>query len=769
MILAVSTLFFFAAVFFSILSLVIRLRPLPLAGALPVALAGVIALEAVLLNLLSLFHLVTRRGVFSAHLLFLSCWLLWIVGRERNFLVRCVQRLSGASRRMLSQPVTVLLLPVVLLCLFLALLYPPNTWDSMTYHMARVAHWMQQQSVAYYPTNIGRQNEMGPGAEYLILFFQILTRTDYLANFVQLFSFCLLPGSLFYILRVFKVSKKLSAPVVLLTITTPMAFMQAVTTQNDLVCTVITQAIIISAVRLFSGAVQRVGRGDYVLLGVCLAAGFLVKPIALIAAAPFFGFGLLLQGKKLIDGDNLRKTISGLVILLITVGVIAGPDILRKVEHQVDRPEVYPLLSGWNTDRLVNPLRITGQNTPWPKRTQAFFDQIGFSGDLLTDNVFKPHQDLIGNPVQLLLLSGLAFITLLALPFVFFHPKKYFSVFCYSVAPLLAWVLFGLIVKNQIWIARLQLPIFFLLPFSFLFIARLLALSPLTLRLSQFFLVAIASFSFLYSFFALTHHQGRPLTMNTFWGEFPSRLAGYYIDRHVKREHDSVLNTARQQQCHRIGLLIDGDTWDYPLTWRIMSAGGETRHVRPRATDDWACILYLGTVKDKNIPKKGLQWLPTEDNHVWIRNLEYEFARSETVCNRAAGEDELARVEPLHAVHITGRNGEAVIRVTGDDPYVQLPSFSCESGYSAVLKLVVSSPEESSAQLFYLTKKNNDFSQDFSIVERLRPGKNILFFFLPVDILTGRLRLDFGSSSGVYTIHSMEVRTIIDDTVTSWR
>ncbi|NEQ81489.1 MAG: 4-amino-4-deoxy-L-arabinose transferase, partial [Moorea sp. SIO2I5] len=35
-----------------------------------------------------------------------------------------------------------------------AMVAPPNTWDSMTYHMSRVLHWMQHHSVAHYPTHI---------------------------------------------------------------------------------------------------------------------------------------------------------------------------------------------------------------------------------------------------------------------------------------------------------------------------------------------------------------------------------------------------------------------------------------------------------------------------------------------------------------------------------------------------------------------------------------------------------------------------------------
>jgi len=56
------------------------------------------------------------------------------------------------------------------------------------FHMSRVVHWIQNKSVAHYPTHILRQLHQNPWSEFGILQFQILSSSDRLANLVQWFS-----------------------------------------------------------------------------------------------------------------------------------------------------------------------------------------------------------------------------------------------------------------------------------------------------------------------------------------------------------------------------------------------------------------------------------------------------------------------------------------------------------------------------------------------------------------------------------------------------
>src|SRR5438067_1370320 len=43
-----------------------------------------------------------------------------------------------------------------------AAIFPTTNWDSLTYHLPRVLHWIQEQSVEHYPTNNTRQIEFPP-------------------------------------------------------------------------------------------------------------------------------------------------------------------------------------------------------------------------------------------------------------------------------------------------------------------------------------------------------------------------------------------------------------------------------------------------------------------------------------------------------------------------------------------------------------------------------------------------------------------------------
>ncbi|MCI5208404.1 MAG: hypothetical protein D3910_06330, partial [Candidatus Electrothrix sp. ATG2] len=328
---------------------------------------------------------------------------------------------------------------------------------------------------------------------------------------------------------------------------------------------------------------------------------------------------------------------------------------------------------------------------------------------------------------------------------------------------LISWVLFGFIVKNQPWISRLQLPVFLLLPCSCILLSQLVKHTKKQLQLFRIVLSAAALFSMMFSFTALAQNKYRPLRLSNFWGDFPSREDGYYIIRNLKAEHDLIIEMAGKLQCPRVGLLSFGDTWDYPLTWRLMELGAEVQHIKSQETDEWSCIMYQA--EDRQIPLKGLRWLQVKESPIWYRNLKYEFNRDQKYNKSGKGKLDLSNVIGEHKVNVFQKNNGLSLQVTGEDPYLLLPNFASTDHESAVLRLTITSMSKSSIQLFYMIDNENQYSQQHSIIKNIQPGKNELYFFLPVNRIKERLRLDFGVSGDEYTLHAAALRPVVSTQV----
>jgi len=110
---------------------------------------------------------------------------------------------------------------------------PPSTWDSLNYHMPRVAQWAQQRSLRPFPTGIEVQNSRAPGAEMLILHLYVLGRGDRLANFVGWVAFAASVLAAGLIAQQLGGGSRTQLAAGLLSAATPMAIVQASSTMTD--------------------------------------------------------------------------------------------------------------------------------------------------------------------------------------------------------------------------------------------------------------------------------------------------------------------------------------------------------------------------------------------------------------------------------------------------------------------------------------------------------------------------------------------------------
>ncbi len=737
------------------------IRPMPVPGCLPIVLAAFVGLESIVLNGLSLFNLVNRPWVIGIHATILAVYLAHAVLFRKSILTRHVCRFFSFVKQIYRNCTYRLLIPLVLILALTALVYPPNNYDSMTYHMARVAHWIQNGSVDYYHTPIWRQNRMGPGAEYIILFFQIITGSDRLANCVQLLAYILLFPSLVYIMRIIKIRRDVSPLIAVICLTAPMALMQATSTQNDLVASVMTLAIIISSARVFGGKISRMTIGEYALAGLSIGSAFLVKPTAIVVSAPLLMIGLVFQLKSIFTHTTVfKKCVTGAAVASVLLVAVAGPDIARKGNKALKSPAVYPILDKWSVSRAWNPVRSMRQNLPFSQLSDEISEKIGFSGKPFPSQAFRLHEDYVGNHIQILVLITVTLIGGCLFPYaILTAPGR--NAILLSLYPAAAWVLFSLLIRDEPWVTRLQLPLIFTLPFGFAYISKLIKPKLVWYKSTLIIIQVVCLGSLSYGYVAAAQNSSRPLRLEHFWGATPSRNKAYYKNKGGQKSHDHLLRAADKLQCRRIGLLYGGDSYDYPITWRAMEHGLQTRHVSAKKDSNWPCLLHVLDLSPKKVARLGDQWISAGgDGRTFYRNIESRFKNSKHVCLRLDSTGGFEDVRALHEVSIETTGDGFSLRSSGNDPQIRLPDFSCPDAHSAILRVELSSPADTVLQLFYRSESEAHFSEKHSYHKKIKRGNNLAYFLLPIDHINGPLRLDPGTVQGSFTLHSIEVRSL---------
>ena len=359
----------------------------------------------------------------------------------------------------------------------------PNTWDSMTYHLSRVMHWQQNRSMAFYPTAIQRQLAFGPWAEMAVLQFQVLTGSDRLANFVQLFAAlgCAAGVSLLVKQLGGNFWGQLFAALAFATI--PMAILQATSTQNDLVTALWCTAFVALLLQERTGY-DGVARA--LLIGAAGGLAVLTKVTALIFLAPF-SIWYAVQSVRRERWNAWRSPIMSLGVAIVVV----SPHALRNIGLFGNPLGVAPgpELSGYNNEvlgiptLLSNVLRNSSLQLAVPSQrinaaAQSLVESshgplgIGASDPRTTWDgarygvIFSMYEDSAGNPLHfLLLVFGAAVV---------FRPRTS-ALVVFEICALSAFALFCLLLRWQPWNTRLMLPLLVLaVPPTAILLSRLL-------------------------------------------------------------------------------------------------------------------------------------------------------------------------------------------------------------------------------------------------------------------------------------------------------
>lgn len=271
---------------------------------------------------LSLFHAITPVGLALSWLLVLLALLVVLRRRLPMGYDRLREQLKVRLRRTDVALFSILGL-FVTGSLSRAVLYPPSNWDSLTYHLPRVFFWLQNQSVAHFPTAEPRQLFSSPFANYAVLHVQAMTGGG--DRFVGLPH---VAAYVFMLVAVSLIALRLGATTrgqwfaTLTAASVPMAILQAPTTQNDLMCA--TWCLI--AAYGVVGLVEALTTDDDSAISIsawslwaagAAALAFLTKPTAVFVLAPFAVWLLVTLARSATLSRSLRVLGLGLIAAVL--------------------------------------------------------------------------------------------------------------------------------------------------------------------------------------------------------------------------------------------------------------------------------------------------------------------------------------------------------------------------------------------------------------------------------------------------------------------
>ncbi|MDQ3514522.1 MAG: glycosyltransferase family 39 protein, partial [Chloroflexota bacterium] len=197
-----------------------------------------------------------------------------------------------------------------------AILSAPNTPDALNYHMPRVAHWIQNRSLDFYPTTVPWQLSHAPGAEFAILHLQLLSDGDRWANLVQWFAMAGSITGVSLLARDLGADRRTQVIAAAVAATIPMGILQGATAQNDYVATFWLVACVHFLLRLRADRDWQFG----LVAGAALGLALLTKSTAYLFALPF----LVWYGLSALRSLRLSGWKPVLAISLVALALNAG-------------------------------------------------------------------------------------------------------------------------------------------------------------------------------------------------------------------------------------------------------------------------------------------------------------------------------------------------------------------------------------------------------------------------------------------------------------
>lgn len=525
------------------------------------------------------------------------------------------------------------ILASVLITFVIAVFAMPSLWDGHSYHMPRVLHWAQNQSVAYYPTHIQRQLWSSPGAEFITLHFYLLGRTDRFIALVPWSAFVVSIAASSLIAKELGATPRGQLMASMFAASLPGAIAQSTGGEVEIIAGMWICCFVWLGLRLIRS-------NDFnwplvILAGSSLGLALLSKPTIYLFAAPFLVW---------FAADSFSRSWKRAIAMCLSIGVIAAG--LNTFQYHRNVSLYGKAVGGPGSGAMQSQIRSPGSlasnvvrnsalhfGTRSPRFNLALFNAIVAShrtfGIPLNDTSltlslsgeFEPvvmtfSEVSVGSPLHVVLFTAVAgFLILHA------RNRSRTRLLFFSVAIGVAYLLFCVMLKWGPWNTRLQLPLL------------MLASGPVGWWIGSFWgpasrmvltgLLSVAALPVLFL------NPDRSLVRHRPVYAIP-RDERYFVE--VRGKYPSYRGAADYivaAGCRRIGLWVGWNEWEYPL-WALLRNrsldGVEIRHVQvanasARMTHTESsgfspCML----VSVRNWPTLGSFKIPPDFARVWQKD-----------------------------------------------------------------------------------------------------------------------------------------------------
>ena len=525
-------------------------------------------LVALFTEFLSFFKILNFSSLsFLWLIIFVCSFIIFVIIFKRNnrsFKNLNFNKLLFLKNEPLLIKITLFLALIILLVLFYTAFTINTNWDSYTYHLPRVEHWIQDANVDFFPTNNVRQLYLAPFAEYFILNLRLLSGNALFINFVQFFSMINSLILVSLIAKFFGLSRRGQLFAFILALTIPMGVMQSTTTQTDYVISFFLISFVYFGISLIKN--MRLSISDILFLSTSFSLGILTKSTFYIFALPF----CILFGIYYI---RLFKSKSFYIIfLLILTFLIANFPFLNRNYQQFgsvfgpQKTSAY-YLPNLNDEfgikpMLSNSIKNIGMHFILPnsyynqKITETittFHNIIGFP--LNSERTswygmnyqlnFSLNHDRLGNFFHIILFF-------ISLPIIFIKRKSIRkSTIFYAISLISGFLLFSFLLKWQLWQTRLDLPLFVLMSPIIAYALSLIKWKNITNLIYISLLCFIVIILFVFDPIKPILGKKSVLLKNN---------ASYIYNYKNAKKIESALN---ENNIFNVGLMLGGDSWEW--------------------------------------------------------------------------------------------------------------------------------------------------------------------------------------------------------------